>query len=340
LGYPAAYVVSLGAFARCTFPYNQVRDRIVSEFNAKQSSSGMHLEIADMSGYWLSGIEAEGVKLTRLATTETSGVQSSDEQKPKVTLIDELYGSVSLIKLVFGKVAGTFGAKIQSGEIEGSFASSDAEQSLALSLRQVGVGDIPLLSDLAGLPLKGTVDGQLEVVLPEKKPTKAEGKVELNLTGLSAGDGKAKVLKVIALPELKVGNVKLLATITEGRVKLDTVTAKGLDFEMVVDGSVRLRDPIPSSMLDVGMRFSFMDSYKNKSDITKGLFGSAGVPGLFEMDEKVRRSKRDDGFYGWRVVGTMEKPLFEPSPTGTAGGVRNSIRSGIRRSAKPPSVTP
>jgi type II secretion system protein N len=341
LGYPAGYFAMLGLFARCTFPYDRVRDRVVSEFNANQASSGMRLEIAEMHGYWFSGIKAEGVKLTRTATQEAGSSLSADEQKPKVTTIDELYGSVSLLRLPFGKVSGSFGATIQSGEIEGSFASSETEQSLAVTFQKVGVGDIPILSDLAGLPLKGTVDGKIEVVLPEKNPGKAEGKIELNLTGLSAGDGKAKVLKVIALPELKVGSVKLLATITEGRVKLDTVSAKGPDFEMVMDGSIRLREPLPNSMLDLGMRFSFMDAYKNKNDITKGLFGSAGVPGLFEMDEKVRRSKREDGFYGWRVVGTMDKPLFEPSPNATAGGTRGSTRgAGARRVGKADSATP
>lgn len=347
LGYPTVYFLMLGVFARVTFPYDQVRDRLVSEFNAKQSSSGMRLEIAEMSGYWLSGIEAEQVKLTRQAPADsisgsvgTMGASTAEELKPKITVIDELYGSISLVRLLFGKVAGSFGATIQSGEIDGHFSSSDAEQSFDVELKQVGVGDIPILSDLAGLPLKGTVDGQLEIVLPEKTPAKAEGKIELNLAGLAAGDGKAKVLKVIALPELKVGNLKLLATITEGRIKLDSATAKGPDFEMTMDGSIRLREPVSSSMLDLGMRFSFMDAYKNKNDITKGLFGTSGVPGLFEMDEKVRRAKREDGFYGWRVVGTLEKPLFEPSPTGAAGNTR-AVRAGAtRRGAKatPPGV--
>jgi len=327
LGYPVAYFALLGLFARMTFPYERVRDRLVSEFNAKQASGGMRLEIADMSGYWLSGIEAEGVKLTRYSVSDATGSgASADDQKPKVTAIDRMYGSVSLLKLLFGKVSGSFGAKIQSGEMDGSFASSDSEQSLEVTFKQMGVGDIPMLSDLAGLPLKGTVNGQLEVVLPEKNPTKAEGKIELNLEGLAAGDGKTKVLKVIALPELKVGHMKLVATITEGRVKLDSMSAKGPDFEMAVDGSIRLREPTPTSMLDLGMRFRFMDGYKNKSDITKGLFGSAGVPGLFEMDDKVRRSKREDGFYGWRIVGTLERPLFEPNPSGTAGGGRPATR--------------
>jgi type II secretion system protein N len=336
LGYPTIYFLMLGLFARVTFPYNQVRDRLVTEFNAKQSSSGMRLEIGDMSGYWLSGIEAEQVKLTRSITTDLSSTATAEEQKPKITVIDELYGSVSLFRLLFGKVAGSFGATIQSGEIEGTFSSSDAEQSLDVKLSKVGVGDIPILSDLAGLPLKGTVDGQVEITLPEKNPSKAEGKIELDLTGLAAGDGKSKILKVIALPELKVGSLKLAATITEGRVKLDSATAKGPDFEMVMDGNVRLREPMTSSMLDLGMRFKFLDSYKNKNDITKGLFGTAGVPGLFEMDEKVRRAKREDGFYGWRVVGTLEQPLFEPNPAGTAGGARGAARlNSARRGSKP-----
>lgn len=331
LGYPALYFAMLVLFARVTFPYERVKDRLVSEFNAKQAGSGMRLEIAEMSGYFFSGIEAEGVRLTRFAVADAAPTSAAEDAKPRVTAIDELYGNVSLIRLLFGKLAGTFGAKIQDGELDGSFSSSDSEQSLELSFKKLGVGDVPLLSEMAGLPLKGTIDGQLEVVVPEKKLAKAEGKIDLTFAGVAAGDGKAKILKVIALPELKVGDLKLSATITEGRVKLDNVEAKGKDFEMSVDGSIRLREPMTSSMFDVGMRFRFLDSYKNKNDITKGLFGTAGVPGLFEMDEKVRRSKREDGFYGWRLIGTMDKPLFEPNPTGATSAGRAGARTGAAR---------
>jgi type II secretion system protein N len=373
LGYPTLYLMLLGLFARCTFPYERVRDRLVAEFNTKQASAGMRIEIAEMSGYWLSGIEAEGVKVTRTSAAAataatpavaaptrmavmpaavtsataastsavpTDAVASADDSKPHVTIIDHVYGSVSLLRLLFGTTAGSFGMQMQSGEIEGTFSSSSDSQSLELSLTKVNVGDLPMISDLAGLPLKGTVDGKVEVELPEKKATKAEGKIELNMSGISAGDGKAKILKVIALPELKVGNVKLSATITDGRLKIDSMSAKGPDFELLLDGSIRVREPIPMSMLDIGLEFRFMDSYKNKNDITRGLFGTPGavVPGLFEMDEKVRRSKREDGFYGWRVVGTMDKPLFEPSQAGA--GARTTGRTAAKRGAGKTAAAP
>ncbi|HEY5957520.1 MAG TPA: type II secretion system protein GspN [Polyangiaceae bacterium] len=341
-GYPLLYLMLLALFARCTFPYERVRDRLVAEFNTKQASAGMRIEIAEMSGYWLSGIEAEGVKVTRTPGVVAPGAipepaASLEDLKPHVTLIDHVYGSVSMLRLLFGTTAGSFGMKMQSGEVEGHFSSSNDAQSLDLSLSKVNVGDLPMLSDMAGLPLKGTVDGSLEVELPEKKASKAEGKIELNMSGISAGDGKAKVLKVIALPELKVGNVKLGATITDGKLKVDTMTAKGSDFEMLLDGNIRLREPVPLSILDLALEFRFLDSYKNKNDITRGLFGApGGVPGLFEMDEKVRRSKREDGFYGWRVIGSMDKPLFEPSPTGV--GTRGAARTPAKRNTSKPSV--
>jgi type II secretion system protein N len=331
----------LALFARCTFPYERVRDRLVAEFNTKQASAGMRIEIAEMSGYWLSGIEAEGVKVTRMpsaapAVGATAEPAAAEDLKPHVTLIDHVYGSVSLLRMLLGTTAGSFGMRMQSGEVEGRFSSSSDAQSLELSLSKVNVGDLPMLSDMAGLPLKGTVDGTLEVELPEKKASKAEGKIELKMSGISAGDGKAKVLKVIALPELKVGDVKLAATITDGKVKVDTMTAKGPDFEMLLDGNIRVRDPITLSILDLALEFRFLDSYKNKNDITRGLFGTpgAGVPGLFEMDEKVRRSKREDGFYGWRVIGAMDKPLFEPSPAGV--GARGAARVPTKRAAGKP----
>src|SRR5512133_3228044 len=105
VGYPSLYVLLLALFARCTFPYERVRDRLVSEFNVKQASAGMRIEIAEMSGYWLSGIEAEGVKVTRtsaVSATPAPTADAAEEQKPHVTLIDHVYGSVSLLRLLFG----------------------------------------------------------------------------------------------------------------------------------------------------------------------------------------------------------------------------------------------
>lgn len=335
-GYPAAYLVMLIGFARCTFPYDTMRDRIVSEFNSREQTSGMRLSIADLSGYWLSGVEAEGVKLSKVDAPRTQSVsdqsESRDAAQPQVTTIDSMHASISLLRLIFGTTQVNFGLEAQGGEMSGDVESSADEQALEATLDRVALTSVPMLPDIIGLPVKGTIAGHVDLLLPERKTSKAEGKLNLTIDGVSAGDGKAKILNTIALPTLNVGKVTLAATVTGGRLKIDTMSAKGSDLDLEIQGNVRLRDPVVTSIMDLSLRFKFSDGYKNKNDVTRGLFGAPGssVPGAFDFNDKVRRAKRDDGYYGWRIIGTLQHPLFEPSPG--AAGARSSVRSSNSRS--------
>lgn len=338
VGYPILYLLLLGVFARCSFPYQRLAERVASEFNQKQGPAGMRLEIAKMEGYFLSGVAAEGIRLSSAEKPAPAVAADAEEPKPsRPTVIDAAHGSVSLLGLLVGTTKVSFGAELGQGTVEGTFSSSSDEQSLDVTMEGIGVAGLPLLEDMVGLPMKGTLGGVITALLPERQMSKAEGRIALGITGVSAGDGKARILNTIALPELKVGEVKLVASIAAGRVKIDSISAKGTDFEMMGEGSIRLREPLSSSTLDLGLQFRFTDAYKNKSDITRGLFGdpNSPVPAIFEMNDKVRRSKRDDGFYGWRVMGTLNHPLFEPS-TAAIGGVRSTANParGAARKAK------
>ncbi len=339
--YPLFYLVLLLGFARLTFPYERLKERLTNEFNAQQGPRGMRLRIDALEGYWLSGVVAKGVRLTMAPKAQPSTATSGEETRPPATMVvDTARLSVSLLGLLFGSTDLGFALEIGSGKIEGSALSSSSEQAFEVSIDSVPLSQLPMLVDLVGLPLKGMLNGELELVLPERSAQKGEGRIALVLTGVAAGDGKAKILNTIALPELKVGNFNLKATVTEGKVKVDALSAKGSDFEMAGDGLIRLRESLTTSSLDLGVHFKFLDAYKGKSDITRGLFGTPGstVPGLFEMNDKVRRSKREDGFYGWRVMGTLQRPLFEPSSSMVArSAATKSTAAGKTPAARIPS---
>ena len=118
------------------------------------------------------------------------------------------------------------------------------------------------------------------------------------MDNLRVGDGKAKVLNAIALPEVNVGRVNLSATIAAGRLKIEKLNAKGSDLDLEIEGGARLRDPVGTSMLDLSLRFRFSDAYRSKNETTRGLLGEPGSksPGLFELTPEVQKSKRPDGF--------------------------------------------
>lgn len=316
-GYPLAYLCLLAFFARLTFPFDRLRDRVVGEFNAQQAPSA-RLRIEDMSGYWLAGVEASKIELTQIPKGKPG--QPVPDAKPKTTRIDSAHVSVSLLRAVFGTTAISFGADAFGGELSGKVTSSSSEQNYDLDLEKLDVGQVPFLDELVGLPMKGMLAGQTDLTLPDKNWAKSEGKVEFTITGLRVGDGKAKVLNAIALPEINVGSVDFSAAVTAGRLKVDKLAAKGNDLDLGVDGGIRLRDPLGTSLLDLTLKFKFSDKYRNKNDTTRALLGAPGStsPGLFELTPQVQRSKRPDGYYGWRIGGTLDHPTFDPSSAGAA----------------------
>jgi type II secretion system protein N len=335
--YPLFYFFVLFLFFYWTFPYDRLKHRLLAEFNARQPAGpGVRMEIDELDGYWLSGIEAEGVRLISPPKPATPGEGSEEEKdkkkpEPKVVTIDSVHARVSLLRLLVGTTHVSFGADAFGGELSGYTSDADDGRTLEIELENVNVGEMPVIADAVGLPMTGAMTGTIELVMPEQKLSKAQGKISLAASEVTIGDGKAKIRDTIALPKLDAGELEIEAQVEEGRADVDKLGAKGKDFELVSEGKIRLRDPFESSLVELNLRFKFNDAYKNKNDITRGLFGAPGstVPGLFDIDPKNQRAKRPDGFYAFRVTGPISKVDSQPAPLGggsTGLGSRSPAR--------------
>jgi type II secretion system protein N len=314
VGYGVFYLVALAVFAFWTFPFDRLRTRIQNEFNAGQTGPNpLTLRLGHLSSYWLSGIQADDVDLV----SPPSLVPTDDGKpaQPKVMRIDSVHARVSLLRFLFGTTHVNFTADAFGGKITGYTSDADGGRKLDVEIDDIGLADAPMIADLVGLPVAGQLAGEIEFLLPEGKLSKAEGKVDLKFSGLSAGDGKAKVLNAIALPKIEVGDLVLQATTAAGNLKIDEFNAAGKDLDLQGEGSVRLRDTVDASVLSLNARFKFSDKFTNKDDMTRGLFGAPGgaVPGLFDLVPQNKHAKRADGSYGWRISGTFSHPSFFPA---------------------------
>jgi len=347
IGVPLAYFVCLFVFVRLTFPYETLKERMLSEFNATERDRA--LSIDSLSGSGLFGIEAEGVTLEETSGTpeaapepeepapapdETGEEAEADGEaakapakakasgKPKRASLhfDTIDVSVSLLSYLIGNVRVSFDAEVGGGTIEGSFFQNDQVAKVLVDGQAVDISELTLLGKAVGLPLGGALSGHVELELPERSMSKAVGDFELNIADLTVGDGKAKVRNTIALPRLDAGALTLKAKATDGKLDIETFAADGPDFELTSEGKVRLRQPFDKSLADLEVGFRFKDAYKNKSDMTKSLFGSSDskIPGLFDMDPTVRRAKDAEGFYRWKVSGLITSPAFRPASASTA----------------------
>jgi type II secretion system protein N len=316
VGYVAFYFFSLFLFGYLTFPYQRLGDRIVQEFNARQTGpKAMRLKLGDMSSYWLNGVEAEDITLTSPGEPDEQGKPG----KPKVLTIDAAHASVSFLRLLFGTVHVSFGADAFGGELSGFTSTSDEGRELEVELEELDLGQAPLFGDIVGLPLAGKLNGTIDLLMPEEKLSKADGTIALKVTELAAGDGKAKIRDTIALPRLEAGELTLDAEAKAGTLKITNFAANGPDLKLDSEGTLRLRDSFDTSVLNLTISFKFQERYTNKSDITKSLFGSGSMPGLFDLDPKMKRAKRADGSYGWRASGALARLNFIPAPAGTPG---------------------
>lgn len=317
VGYVGFYCTALASFGYWTFPYNRLGDRIVHEFNSKQTGpKAMRLKLGDMSSYWLGGVEAEDITLTSPGEPDEQGRPG----KPTVLKIDSAHASVSLLRLLVGTLRISFGAKAFGGELSGSTSNSDEGRRLEVELEDMDLGQAPLFGDIVGLPLAGKLSGTIDFLMPEEKLSKADGKIALKVTDLAAGDGKAKIRDTIALPRIEAGELGLDAEAKAGSLKISNLSANGPDLKVESEGLLRLRDVFDTSLLSLNISFKFQDHYTNKNDITKSLFGSGSMPGLFDLDPKMKHAKRTDGSYGWRVSGALAHLNFVPAPVASSAG--------------------
>src|SRR5262249_19621766 len=143
------------------------------------------------------------------------------------------------------------GADAFGGELSGYTSNSDEGRQLEVELEEMDLGQAPLIGDIVGLPLAGKLSGNIDLLMPEQKLYKADGKISLKVTGLAAGDGKAKIRDTIALPRLEAGELALDAEAKTGTLKIVNLAANGPDLKLDSDGSLRLRDAFDTSVLSM-----------------------------------------------------------------------------------------
>jgi type II secretion system protein N len=307
--FPAFYVLCLAIFAPLTFPYDELKQRIAFSFNDDQRATGgqQELHIESLDGYWLSGVRMKGVQL--LSASSEAG------KAPTKIEIDEATVRYSILSALVGSGDIDFSADAFGGEISGSFDSHGKDKSLEATLDSIDLGKVTPLVQLLGVPLDGKLGGNVRLALPEGRASKATGALSFESRDTAVGDGIAKLKGALALPKLEVGTITLAADVKDGVVKLTKFVSGGKSLDLQGDGRITLRDQVADALCDMQVRFRISDSYRTKNEVTQSLFGAPGssAPPLFELDPRVKQSKRADGFYGWSMRGPITHLDFAPA---------------------------
>ncbi len=311
VGFPLFYLFCLVLFARWTFPWDKVRDRIVLGFNAQQRETGgqQELKLDELGPSWLNGVSFKGFRLL--------SPPSEPGKAPSEMRVDDGSANISLFGLMFGNHDVSFHASAFGGTIKGSLDDGAKERAIELTLEGVDLGQIPQITQALNVPVEGSIDGTVKLTMPDQKASKASGNVSLDMANVTVGDGKAKMMGYLALPKVVVGAVTIAGEAKDGVLKFSKIAAGGKDLELQGDGRVQLREQLTDSLTDMNLRVKINDAYRGKSETTKNLFGAPGSPkgGDAEMlVPQVKQSKRADGFYGFHMHGPLNRPSFDPAP--------------------------
>ena len=312
VGYPAFYLLCLAIFFSYSFPYDKLKERLVTTFNADQRAAGgqQELQIDEMQGYWLSGVRLKGVRLLSMSTAPVVSLSKID--------IDEATVRYELLPALFGAADTSFHVFAFGGEASGSYEVHGLDKSVEATLDTLNIGKIEPLVGILGVPLTGKASGTVRIEMPGAKASNGNGSVSIEVRDLVVGDGKAKFKGALVIPPINVGVVTLAAEAKSGTLKISKLSAGGRDVELQGEGRVMMREVVSESVCDVQVRFKINDAYRNKNDVAKSLFGDSGssIPPLFDLDPQVKQSKRADGFYAWSIRGALARPDIVPAGMG------------------------
>lgn len=321
LGYAAFFVVAFVLAAYWTFPWDRVRDYVVQEVERPagpggvRRASGWELDIGALRPSWLTGVVARDVRIAKRP--------EDPEAPPMEARADELRARVSLLSLLGGGVGGSFGAELAGGSIEGSFDQDDEGRSLDVALEGVQLRRVGILRAFLPIPVAGELGGEIDLRLAAE-PEGSEGSVDLAISGLTAGDGQAKLPipgmgDGITLERIDAGTLVLRAEVEEGVADLTTLRADGEDLELTGDGTVRLLDPLTRSRVDLLLRVRFTDAYRNRNDRTRAIFS------IVDIAPQARRARAPDGALQFQFSGLLgarlrSTPAGGQPPPATGGG--------------------
>lgn len=284
VGYVGFALAALFVSFYFTFPAQAVGQRLASELQ-QRSHGKVSFAFADVSPFRLSGVAAEGVKVS----LQREGGEPLDLE------VDALRARLRLLPLLLLRTA--LSAELQAGEgvISADLAMKGDAYDVALDVDGLDFAAPPILPKLAGFPFGGQLSAQGSASTAAGLQ-KASGELELRVDKASLGPG---TVQGFTAPAVGLGDLRANLEMKDGKLRITKFEQSGGQLEVSLSGDVTLRQSLSASSLDVCLQFKFTDqAFLDKNAKLKSALQLAEV--RFQKDSK--------GFLNLPLRGTLGHP--------------------------------
>ncbi len=333
-GYAAWFALMFLVCVYLTFPLDNLKPQIVEAIETalgkgKQGQHGVDpkVTIASLSLGGIVGVSAKHVSIQ---------LGSHDPEPGPTVDVEALSLGVRPWSLLFAARTIFVDADLYDGNIAGTVRVDPKGLMYAADLEADGLnlGKMAMLHAVAGLPVTGVLDAEIDLNLGANPDKDGEGDIKVSIKGATLGPGSPKAAAAFggfSLPQIDLGNLTGDIPVKQGRGTLNNVKLDGKDLQVALDGDITFKGNVLNSRLNLDGWFFptpalFEKDAKLKTLIDLGeSLGGGGGPSL-------SKAKDDDGHYHFTIKGTAQMPSAALSRDG------KKARAKISKDEAPPTA--
>lgn len=304
LGYPLFFQLAFLAGIYLTFPYDQLRDRIVAEAE-KATAMDVAIEkvrLSGVSGLTLHGLlladpdSAAAAEASAAVAEEAEGEEAPPLPEPKRLYLDRVTARADLLALVLGRRAVRFDVDAFGGHLEGRLEMGDEEQVLTARATDLDFAQSPLKA-FAGLDLAGRLEAiEVDLRSPGADFSRADGTIRVSGDELLLAGGEVQMFE---LPRVALGRLEGQLTFEKGVATFESFRLEGADLQAEIEGNLRLQSSLRNSSLTGKLRLKPSDDWWNRNEMLKTAANFA-----LPADK--------DGWRSISIYGLLGAPRFRP----------------------------
>ena len=225
------------------------------------------------------------------------------------TVIERVRVRIGALALMRGRIDLRIDADVQDGSLRATYAQPGDGTRFTLQTRRLPLQRLGILTRYTHLPPLGRLQADIDVTLDAQGRPRS-GRADVAIDNLLFGEGtiRAEALQAIGglvpLPSTHLGPVRLIASIEDGSLRLQTFETLGNDVRLDAEGAIDFARPMRSSRLRLLVRMRLDEGYVER----------AGLATALQMAPVLRDSQGPDGF-NLLFQGTLGNP-GSPQPLG------------------------